>query len=216
MKSAYRNFSVTVRAVHPPVRRRAPTSLASSAMRRCSAERCATSRANVSSRETLFGAPGMVTGALSMPRARSHSDDPDALPTRRCTVSSGSAASCPSVEMPRPLSARSAAGPSPGSRRSGSGARNAASSPGSTTTNPRGFRRSDAILATVLHVATPKETCRPRRGEHAIADLLGDVARAAEAADRARDVEKRLVERQRLDERRVVARDVEHRRRRAR
>ena len=40
--------------------------------------------------------------------------------------------------------------PTPHSRPIGSGARNAASSPGGTTTSPSGLRRSDAILATSL------------------------------------------------------------------
>ncbi len=38
-----------------------------------------------------------------------------------------------------------------------SGARNAASSPGGTTTRPSGLRRSEATLATSLLVATPTE-----------------------------------------------------------
>ena len=37
------------------------------------------------------------------------------------------------------------------------GARNDASRPGGTTVSPPGLRRSDATLATTLHVATPSE-----------------------------------------------------------
>ena len=45
----------------------------------------------------------------------------------------------------------------PQSRRTGSGARNARSVPGGTTTRPSGFLRSDAIFAMSLAVATPTE-----------------------------------------------------------
>ena len=48
-------------------------------------------------------------------------------------------------------------GPIPGSVRSGSGARKAASSPGGTTVTPPGLSRSEATLATTLQVATPSE-----------------------------------------------------------
>ena len=51
--------------------------------------------------------------------------------------------------------------PTPHSREIGSGARNAASSPGGTTTSPSGLRRSEAILATSLVVATPTEAVSP-------------------------------------------------------
>ena len=51
--------------------------------------------------------------------------------------------------------------PTPHSREIGSGARKAASSPGGTTTSPSGLRRSEAILATSLVVATPTEAVSP-------------------------------------------------------
>ena len=54
-------------------------------------------------------------------------------------------------------------GPMPGSARSGSGARKAASSPGATTVTPPGLSRSDATLATTLQVATPSEHDRRTR-----------------------------------------------------
>ena len=67
------------------------------------------------------------------------------------------------------LKSRSAAavdGPTPHRREIGSGARNAASLPGSTTTRPSGLRRSLAILATSLVEATPTEavSCELRPG----------------------------------------------------
>ena len=58
---------------------------------------------------------------------------------------------------PSLASASSSFGPTPHSRRTGSGARNAASVPGGTTTRPSGLRMSEATLATSFEVATPTE-----------------------------------------------------------
>ena len=77
------------------------------------------------------------------------------------------------------------AGPSPGRARRGSGARKAASSPGATTTIPRGLRTSEATLATVFEVATPKEAWRPHsariRSRISTAIAGGDPKRRCEA-----------------------------------
>ena len=51
--------------------------------------------------------------------------------------------------------------PMPLMARTSSGARNARSQPGGTTVRPRGFSRSDAILATVLPVPRPMEHVIP-------------------------------------------------------
>ena len=56
----------------------------------------------------------------------------------------------------------------------GSGARNAASSPGGTTTSPSGLRRSEAILATSLVVATPTEAVSPTSSRTAVLDRARD------------------------------------------
>ena len=58
---------------------------------------------------------------------------------------------------PSLASCSSILGPTPQSRRTGSGARKAASCPGGTTTRPSGLRMSEAILATSLEVAMPTE-----------------------------------------------------------
>src|SRR5262249_23506534 len=58
------------------------------------------------------------------------------------------------------FSRSSAFGPTPGSRRTASGARNAASRQGGMTTRPPGLRASLATLATTLHGATPSEHVR--------------------------------------------------------
>ncbi len=64
------------------------------------------------------------------------------------------------MRTPYSRSAAADFSPTPHSRRISSGARNAASSPGSTTTSPSGFWRSEAILATSFVVATPTEIVR--------------------------------------------------------
>ena len=61
------------------------------------------------------------------------------------------------VCTPSRASSSSIFGPTPQSRRTGRGARNAASVPGGTTTRPSGLRMSEATLATSFEVATPTE-----------------------------------------------------------
>ncbi len=65
------------------------------------------------------------------------------------------------MATPSFASASSIFGPTPQSRRTGSGARKAASVPGGTTTRPSGFCMSEAILATSFEVATPTEAVSP-------------------------------------------------------
>ena len=64
------------------------------------------------------------------------------------------------VATPYSLRAAAVCPPTPHNLEIGSGARNAASSPGGTTTRPSGLRSSDAILATSFVVATPTEAVR--------------------------------------------------------
>src|SRR5438270_775382 len=59
--------------------------------------------------------------------------------------------------MPNAVSRCSLFGPTPGSRLTSSGARNAASRPSGTYVIPPGFLMSDAILHTTLHAPTPSE-----------------------------------------------------------
>ena len=70
-------------------------------------------------------------------------------------------ASFPSVVMPISQRRLSVAAPMPLIARTGRGARNDASVPGGTTVRPRGFWRSEAILATVLLVPRPIEQVIP-------------------------------------------------------
>ena len=70
----------------------------------------------------------------------------------------------------------------PGSRRSGRGARKAASAPGGTTTIPRGFSRSDATLATIFEVATPHDASSVHSCGDAVAQLEAPCSRARPCA----------------------------------
>ena len=93
----------------------------------------------------------------SIPRARSRSSGPSLPGSRPCSCSSTSAASAPIVSTPPRPSRSSARGPTPGSLRTGNGARNDASLPAGTTVIPPGLRRSLAILETTLQLETPSE-----------------------------------------------------------
>ena len=72
------------------------------------------------------------------------------------------------VSTPAARSLSSARGPTPGRRRTASGARNRASVPGGTTVIPPGLRRSEAILHTTFEVATPSEHVRLVRPRTAV------------------------------------------------
>ena len=70
---------------------------------------------------------------------------------------SPSAARSPTVFTPAAARRCSAFGPTPGSARTGNGARKRASLPGGTTVIPPGLRRSEATLQTTFEVETPRE-----------------------------------------------------------
>ena len=106
-----------------------------------------------------------------------------------------------------------APGRPPSSRRRPTAARSAAargtsaSSPGGTTTSPSGLRRSDAIFATSLVVATPTDTVSPTSARTSSLIRRAIVGPSPNRPTDAGDVEERLVDRDRLDERREPAED---------
>ena len=116
----------------------------------------AVSTSNVCSCPIDFAASGSSTGSPSIPCARSTSDAP-CWPRRRVRAARSMAARSPMVRTPKSARALAVWGPTPHSLDMASGARNAASSPGGTTTRPSGFRRSEAILATSFVRATPTD-----------------------------------------------------------
>jgi hypothetical protein len=79
-------------------------------------------------------------------------------PSSRVASTSPRRARSPIVRIPAERSLASAFGPIPHSDRIGNGAKNCASVPGGTTTNPSGFSMSDATLATLLLLATPADS----------------------------------------------------------
>ena len=124
-----------------------------------------TSRTDVSTSKvcswlTDFAGSPPSTGSGSMPpiaRSTAHADLPESpferIAWQRREVADRRTPNSRS-DVARPL-------PTPHSRVIGSGARNAASSPGGTTTSPSGLPRSSAIFATNFVVATPTDAVSP-------------------------------------------------------
>ena len=133
------------------------------------------------------------------------------VPRRRSSRAGSRAASSPMVWTPRRASASSIFGPTPQSRRTGSGASSAASPPGGTTTSPSGLRRSDATLATSLEGATP-DGRREAGLRVTIASFSArrDLFADAQRPPAGRDVEERLVDGDRLHAVREPAQDLHH------
>ena len=126
----------------------------------------------------------------------------------------------PTVRTPSRSRRARVAGPTPHSARAGRGRRKVDSAPGATTCTPvpgsgpvvaaRGLAASDASLATILVAATPTEQVRPSSASTSLADGPPDARPVPQGPQRAGDVEERLVEAQRLDERRVRPEDRHH------
>ena len=169
------------------------------------------SRANVSSAETDTGSPlELEVARVDSPRAvaqerpeRSREERPQVgvrreRPARR------------SSSTPAPRSRASARGPTPGRRRTASGARKRASVPGGTTVIPPGLRRSDAILQTTFDVPTPSEHVRLVVAAHRGLDRRRDRARPREVGRDRAEVEVALVDPGSLDARDDLADRVPH------
>ena len=116
--------------------------------------------------------------------------------------------------MPRARSLRAVTGPTPHSASTGSCCRNGSTRSGLITVRPSGFFQPDAIFARNLFGATPADAVSPVVLADARLQPLRDRRRQRLAPGVLGDVEIRLVERQRLDERRHLAEDREHRVRR--
>ena len=98
--------------------------------------------------------------------------------------------------------------PTPHRRSIASGARNSASVPAGTTTSPSGFFRSEAILATSRLAATPTDAVSSTSSRMACLIFRPTSSPVPNSASRAGQVQERLVDRERLDERREPAQDV--------
>ena len=116
--------------------------------------------------------------------------------------------------MPRPFNARSADGSEPGKPAERQRREERGFVTGLDHDEPARLAQVRRDLRHRLARRHAERCVETGRREHAVADLLRDVAGRSEAPERPRHLQERLVERQRLEDRRVVAGDVEHRLRR--
>ena len=117
------------------------------------------------------------------------------------------------ARCPRPRSRASATGPTPQSRPTGSGSRNARTSSGDTSQQAVGLRDVARDLRDHLHRRDPDRDGEPGLGAHRAAQRFARDARRPEQALGAGEVEEGLVER---DAARRAARSARRSRRRAR
>ena len=217
-KSPKRTLICTVRPATPWARRRVATASARPTSSRSRVERRWWSRAKVSSWPIDFA-------------FRSGSHDPRVVPVGervqvaalaapeggdQVALAAGRRGRRP-WRRPRRSSLASVAGPTPHSACTGSGCRKARVSAGSTTATPEpdgarwatalGLAASEASLATNLVPATPTEQVRPSSASTRSRMWAAICGAGPSRRTRAGDVEERLVERERLDQRGDVAED---------
>ncbi len=173
--------------------------------------RCAPSvRANAGIRTSRGAAPARTrrTSRLCAAPCRWR---PCARPSRAIRRGSPMRARSPTVAMPCACSLAAVTAPTPHSLPTGSGCRNASSSPGATSSSPSGLASPLTIFASSFVVAIPTLSGRPTRSRtlrrSATAISRGEPADAPEAAD----VEEGLVDRDPLDDRRGLVEDLEDR-----
>ena len=112
--------------------------------------------------------------------------------------------------IPRSRSRCAVTGPTPHSASTGSLCRNCSTRSGAITVRPSGFFQPEAIFARNLFGATPADAVRPVVVLDLCLDPLRDRLSERFAPGVLGDVEVRLVERQRLDQRRHATKDREH------
>ena len=158
---------------------------------------------------TDFASRSATTGRESCARASCHSPCPCAWPSRRTSSSSLTASSSATVWMPARRRRSAVAGPTPGITFTFIGRRRSSSVPGGTTVMPSGLSSSLATLARNFEDAMPTDRSEPARDLlHAPPQLgtrRGDGADLEVGQAGGREVDERLVQRQRLDERGEVA-----------
>ena len=115
------------------------------------------------------------------------------------------------MRMPRSCSLRSVTAPTPHSRPTGSGCRNASSSSGSTSSRPSGFATPLATFARSFVVAMPTVSGSPTCSRTAVRSRVAISKRRAGDRLQAADVEERLVDRDALDGRGGLLEDRLHR-----
>ncbi len=164
-KSSNRRRSTTVRPVRPALRIRrvirstrltttASTSAADIVLPRLPSARCA---------PTERRRTPVTTRRRSMLRDNANSRYPIAPPTSEASVDSESSATSATVSMPCACSFSAVFTPTPHSRRTGSGCRNASSRSGGTSSSPSGLASWLATLARNLVRAMPTVMGSPTR-----------------------------------------------------
>ena len=132
------------------------------------------------------------------------------LPTAARRTSGSAVRTSTSRSMPRARSRFAVTGPTPHSASTGSCCRNDSIRSGATTVRPSGLRQPEAIFARNLLGATPADAVRPVVSRIAAFSRLRHVDAERLAPGVLGHVEVRLVERERLDQRRDLAKDREH------
>ena len=116
----------------------------------------------------------------------------------------------PTVSMPRACSLAAVLAPTPHTRSTGSGWRNADSPSGGTSSSPSGLADGAGDLGEELRAGDADGDRQPDPLAHVGAQPGGDLDRRAGDAAQPADVEERLVDRDALDERRRVVEHGEH------
>ena len=119
-------------------------------------------RARAASRSSAAGGRPAPAAGRGCGRARGGAA-PTPGPSSATSAASASRATSPTVAIPRACSLPAVTGPTPQSRSTGSGWRNASSPSGGTTSSPSGFATPLATLARNFVRATPTVIGRPTR-----------------------------------------------------
>ena len=132
-------------------------------------------------------------------------------PSIATSASFGTAATSPTVWIPRLRSLEAVTAPTPHSRSTGRGWRNASSRSGGTTSRPSGFATPLATFARNFVRATPTVSGRPHRSRTSARSRAAICRGVPRMCREPAPVEERLVDRHRLDHRRRLVEHGEHR-----
>ena len=168
------------------------------------------STSNVCSWLTDFAAPPSLHRVGSIPRARSARAGPVRAEAPHGQSSGQRAPGRRSSAPPSPRSAAASSRPRPTGARIGSGARNAASSPAARRRARRACAGPRRPSPRACVAATPTEAVSPSSARTASLIDARDRRAVAEERSATGDVEERLVDRDRLDERREPPEDRHH------
>ena len=176
-KSSKRSRSITVRHARPPLRIRRPTRSTSPTRTASNAAGERGPRPNAHCAPIERRRRPTRTRRGSRLWASACSWRPAARPSISTSAGSAYAATSPTVAIPRARSFSEVAGPTPHSRSTGSGCRNASSPPCGTTSSPSGFAIPLATLARNFVRGDPDRDRQPDLVAHPAPQPLGDLGR---------------------------------------